>query len=60
MYFKYLTMKVANLLNLKLKSNLFFKKYTECKSDIWKKVQANIYCIYISSTETNDISEESS
>ena len=31
---------------------------TGCKSDIWKKVQVNIYCIYIGTTETNDISAE--
>ena len=32
---------------------------TGCNSDIWKKVQVNIYCIYIGSTETNDTSAES-
>ena len=31
-----------------------------CNSDIWKKVQLNIYCIYNASIGTNDTSEESS
>ena len=35
------------------------KNRTGCKSDIWKKVQVNIYYIYITSTETNDTSAES-
>jgi hypothetical protein len=33
--------------------------HTGCNSDIWKKFQVNIYCIYIGTTETNDISAES-
>ena len=31
---------------------------TGCKSDIWKKVQVNISCTYICSTETNYTSAE--
>ena len=34
-------------------------QHTGCKSDIWKKVQVNIQCIYIDSIETNDTSAES-
>ena len=32
---------------------------TGCNSNIWKKVQVNIYCNYIGSTETNNKSAES-
>ena len=32
---------------------------TGCKNNIWKKVQVNIYFVYIASTETKDTSEES-
>ena len=32
---------------------------TGCNSDIWKKVQVEIWCIYINSTETNNTSAES-
>ena len=34
--------------------------FTGCKSDIWKKVQVDIYCINIASNETNDVSKGSS
>ena len=36
-----------------------FEASTGCNSDIWKKVQVNISCTYICSTETNYISAES-
>ena len=44
---------------LKRNSDTIDVVHTGCNSDIWKKVQVNIYCNYIGSTETNDKSAES-
>ena len=65
---KQITMVFLGLRHTKLIFAFFLPRYeslrrnksnTGCKSDIWKKVQVNIYCIYIGSTETNDTSAES-